>query len=327
MLGIAGFNKSTEFGIVQGEMFSSYFSLPKLRCHNSRNRGDAFTQVHDIYGDYFHVKFLFCPAGNSSLVTQERQTKLGKLTSIILKIENEDGISTEVSFSELAADDQELVISQLKKTWISSQEHRWEGTLHYVQDGDSLHFKDRTGKVHLIRLTCIDAPETGQPGGEEAYRYLKQLIQDKSLVLKWHEMDRYNRILGTIFVGDLDVNAEMVRAGHAWHYVAYSDSKELTQLEAEAKAAKRGLWSQENPIAPWDYRRMPSKDRQTPREQMQPAVNPGQETSTNIVNHTVYVTRTGSKYHRENCRHLKSSIAKTREDVHGIYSPCSVCRP
>lgn len=272
----------------------------------------------------------FCPAQQESRPWTLRNDKqlTGKLTSIILKIENEEGTLTEVAYTELAANDQELVINQLKKVWISSQEHRWEGTLHYVQDGDSLHFKDKNGKVHHIRLTCIDAPETGQAGGEEAYRYLKQLLQDKPLVLKWHEMDRYNRILGTIFVDDLDVNAEMIRAGHAWHYVAYSDSKELTELEAEAKAAKRGLWSQENPIAPWDYRRMPSKDQPPTREQQTPpAVNPDQETSTDIVNHTVYVTKTGSKYHRENCRHLKSSIVMTREDVLDRYSPCSVCRP
>lgn len=42
---------------------------------------------------------------------------------------------------------------------------------------------------------------------------------------------------------------------------------------------------------------------------------------------TVYITRTGTKYHRAGCRHLKSSIEKKLSEVHGVYGPCSVCNP
>ena len=44
---------------------------------------------------------------------------------------------------------------------------------------------------------------------------------------------------------------------------------------------------------------------------------------------TVYVTRTGKRYHREGCRYLVSSkIPMTLKDAkaHG-YTPCKVCRP
>ena len=42
----------------------------------------------------------------------------------------------------------------------------------------------------------------------------------------------------------------------------------------------------------------------------------------------VYVTRTGIKYHRQRCRHLKkSSIPMALADAKVNYTPCKVCRP
>jgi hypothetical protein len=43
---------------------------------------------------------------------------------------------------------------------------------------------------------------------------------------------------------------------------------------------------------------------------------------------TVYVTRTGSKYHRGDCRYLHSSKIETKlTDAKANYTPCSVCKP
>lgn len=42
----------------------------------------------------------------------------------------------------------------------------------------------------------------------------------------------------------------------------------------------------------------------------------------------VYLTKTGSKYHRAGCRHLsKSKIPCALEEVKLEYEPCSVCKP
>jgi micrococcal nuclease len=52
------------------------------------------------------------------------------------------------------------------------------------------------------------------------------------------------------------LNREMVREGMAWWYRKYApNDRELATLETEAKAAQRGLWSQPNPIPPWDWRK------------------------------------------------------------------------
>jgi micrococcal nuclease len=48
----------------------------------------------------------------------------------------------------------------------------------------------------------------------------------------------------------------MVREGLAWSYRDYPPhDAELARLEAEARAAKRGLWGQLDPVPPWDWRR------------------------------------------------------------------------
>ena len=51
-----------------------------------------------------------------------------------------------------------------------------------------------------------------------------------------------------------ELNRELVQAGLAWWYRKYSDDKSLGKLEADAKKNRRGLWSDKNPVAPWDWR-------------------------------------------------------------------------
>ncbi|MFH1723537.1 MAG: thermonuclease family protein [Elusimicrobiota bacterium] len=51
------------------------------------------------------------------------------------------------------------------------------------------------------------------------------------------------------------LNREAIRAGYAWWYRHYSDDESLGELEKEAREARRGLWAQDNPEAPWAYRR------------------------------------------------------------------------
>lgn len=73
--------------------------------------------------------------------------------------------------------------------------------------------------------------------------------------------DRYGREVGKILVNGRDVNLIQVERGMAWHYKAYereqspSDRKLFDAAEFEAKAARRGLWRDPEPVPPWDYRK------------------------------------------------------------------------
>ncbi len=70
-------------------------------------------------------------------------------------------------------------------------------------------------------------------------------------------VDRHGRTVARLYVGDLDVNREMVRLGAAWIYRKYSKDQSLLNVEAEAKATKRGLWAlpEAEQVPPWEWRR------------------------------------------------------------------------
>ncbi len=58
-------------------------------------------------------------------------------------------------------------------------------------------------------------------------------------------------------LGDLDVCAELVRLGAAWVYDKYVVDLTLYDLQTEARAAERGIWSlpESQQIPPWLWRR------------------------------------------------------------------------
>ena len=69
--------------------------------------------------------------------------------------------------------------------------------------------------------------------------------------------DRYERLLGKIYLDGRDINREMVREGHAWAYRRYLTDQSLLDDERRAREAGAGLWSL--PLAqhvpPWEWRR------------------------------------------------------------------------
>jgi len=115
---------------------------------------------------------------------------------------------------------------------------------------------DAENVQHKIRLQGIDAPEKKQAFGTKSKEALSEKVADNEIVVSWKEKDRYGRILGEVMVGRRHINLEMVQDGMAWHYVQYSKSKELTAAETSARAAKRGLWADKEPMPPWEFRKL-----------------------------------------------------------------------
>ena len=53
-----------------------------------------------------------------------------------------------------------------------------------------------------------------------------------------------------------NLNQEIVCAGLAWWYQQYAKhGRVVAALEAEARRAKRGLWSDPQPVPPWEWRK------------------------------------------------------------------------
>lgn len=49
------------------------------------------------------------------------------------------------------------------------------------------------------------------------------------------------------------LNHEIIRAGLAWFSIKFSEDEETARLEAEARAARRGLWAKPDPVPPWEF--------------------------------------------------------------------------
>ncbi len=123
-----------------------------------------------------------------------------------------------------------------------------------VHDGDTLTLRT-INETPKVRLFGIDTPELGQPFGNNAKQALSSLVFGKSVTISSSGKNRYDRTLGVVFLGNGNVNAQMIRMGMAWHYKQYSNSVPMQQFEDYARANRIGLWADPNPIAPWDWRK------------------------------------------------------------------------
>ena len=132
------------------------------------------------------------------------------------------------------------------------------GTVSSVYDGDTLTLKDAMGTDHKIRFEHIDAPEVSpsQFYGITSRNALSGRLP-VGLVVEVDvqpKKDKYGRNLGVVYLGQTNINLEMVAKGHAWHYKAYSSVQQYGTAETQARQAKIGLWAQANPIPPWTFR-------------------------------------------------------------------------
>ena len=126
-----------------------------------------------------------------------------------------------------------------------------------VIDGDTIEV-DIAGNVHKVRYIGIDTPETvhptrgEEPYGKEASAKNRELVNRKVVRLERDvsETDKYSRLLRYVWVGDLFVNAELVRLGYAQVVTYPPDVKYqdlFLQLQREAREAGRGLWGTQAP--------------------------------------------------------------------------------
>ncbi|GGD19913.1 thermonuclease family protein [Aureimonas glaciei] len=118
-----------------------------------------------------------------------------------------------------------------------------------VVDGDTVAVEGTKARIRLYGVdtpegqqTCADAAGKRYLCGSKAADFLSTLIgRNGRLVCTEIDRDRYGRIVAECRRGDVVVNAELVRAGWALEYKAYSDGR-YSDEEREARAAKVGLW-------------------------------------------------------------------------------------
>ena len=132
------------------------------------------------------------------------------------------------------------------------EEARWV-KVDRITDGDTIVLMDRT----RVRLHGIDAPERDQPYGSAATTALTDMVEGSVYILEV-DTDRYGRMIGQLYHSQdgYEINASMVCAGYAWWYERYApDDIRLKVCQEDAERARDGLWEDEAPMPPWEWRR------------------------------------------------------------------------
>ena len=130
-----------------------------------------------------------------------------------------------------------------------------KGVVTRVRDGDTIQLLDSDGVRYKVRLAKIDAPESKQEWGQEATEMLRGLVSNKMVRIVWDKFDRYRRIIGVVYVDNVEINLTMVATGNAWHYKAFDSSQAYVEAEKSARENRLGLWAGLDVISPQDWRR------------------------------------------------------------------------
>ncbi len=129
-----------------------------------------------------------------------------------------------------------------------------------VADGDSLTVLDGLGHRLRVRIAGIDAPESGQSFARAAREHLRALAGDGRLQLARIKVDGFGRIVGRVAHEGRDLGLAQIEAGMAWHFKRYRGDlppalfDTYAHAQTAARLARRGLWQQDDPQAPWRYR-------------------------------------------------------------------------
>ena len=124
-----------------------------------------------------------------------------------------------------------------------------------VHDGDTFTGINESNEQVKVRLDAVDAPELSQPYGQASRKALGDKLFGKTVTVITKKHDRYGRTIGHVIVGNRDVNLELLEEGAVWHYEEYDHNTRLRQAEQSARAAKKGLWRDPNPMPPWGWRK------------------------------------------------------------------------
>lgn len=159
-----------------------------------------------------------------------------------------------------------------------------------VFDGDGFLTRIQLGGREFetaVRFGFIDAPEMGQPGGEEARDFLSGLIAeqwlDLAILLKMDTgkiVDGHGRIVAVPYLRHeardeggsssllsrlfdaparrrsfRNIELEMVLNGWAWVLDRYGPHAGYHKALEDAQRHRRGIWARDDNVHPWEFKR------------------------------------------------------------------------
>jgi len=124
-----------------------------------------------------------------------------------------------------------------------------------VLEGDILSVRQDESSQVRTRLARIDAPEIGQPFADEAKAALAGKVLGKKVLVLPTSVDDQGMVVALVYLDTRCINRELIEEGMAWCCKDGSPSEALAKAEEKARASKIGLWTDANPVPPWEYRR------------------------------------------------------------------------
>ena len=141
-----------------------------------------------------------------------------------------------------------------------AQAEQFIGKVVGIRTGDTLSVL-RNGRVVQVHLYGIACPERWQAFGTQARQFTRDVALRRTVAVVVDAVatdapKRRGQLIAAVQLPNgLDLSQALVQAGYAWHDTRYAPhDKRLAQLQAEARAAQRGLWADTNPIPPWEWR-------------------------------------------------------------------------
>lgn len=122
-----------------------------------------------------------------------------------------------------------------------------------IADGDTLTVLHDQRPLK-IRLADIDAPEKKQAFGQRSKESLSDLCWNKDATYRTQTIDKYGRTVARVSCAGIDANRVQVERGLAWVYSQYNTDSSLPSVQAAAKSSRKGLWADNAPMPPWEFR-------------------------------------------------------------------------
>jgi endonuclease YncB( thermonuclease family) len=127
----------------------------------------------------------------------------------------------------------------------------WDAKVVDLYDGDTL-ILSVGGRAKIIQLFGVDCPEKEQPFGLPALDYSRSIVSGKNVSIITVDEKRYPKC--RVYVGDECLNEVLLKAGYAWLDDRNSLDEKWKKILKKAMVHEKGLWSQEEPVPPWEFR-------------------------------------------------------------------------
>lgn len=125
-----------------------------------------------------------------------------------------------------------------------------------VLDGGTIEVV-RNGKAQRVRLNGIACPKGGQPYSEQAKQATSDLGFSMDVTLQILGKDKHGRVVADVLLPDeRNLSQTLVQQGWCWWDRKQAPGEtQLEALEKEAREAQRGLWADQDPVPPWEWRK------------------------------------------------------------------------